>query len=279
MNKSCVEVDSFITDQEARGKSDNTVSTYRRIMMAFVEWLNNNGGNINDLTRYDVQAYIKSLEQEGKSASTIDKIFACLSVYAKYTDHHDIVDRIKRTRPQRQTQTAPKSLGELERKKLLRDVEKDGNLRDIAIIYILVHCGLRVSELVGLDRADITIYERSGSLTIRNSKSGESRVVPLAVDVRYHLTRYLETRTDNDSSLFLSNERKRVSVRTIQHMLSKYGTHPHALRHTFVRQLVKSGNDISTVAELAGHKDVNVTRRYSKPDELEKIAAIEKAFS
>ncbi|WP_040674871.1 tyrosine-type recombinase/integrase [Paenibacillus terrigena] len=274
-----MEVDLFIKDQEARGKSDNTVSTYRRIMMSFVEWLDTNGGDITDLTRYDVQSYIKSLEQDGKNASTIDKIFACLSVYARYTDHHDIVDRIKRTKPQRQTQTAPKSLGELERKALLRDVEKDRNLRDIAIIYTLVHCGLRVSELVALDISDIVIYERSGNLTVRYSKGGESRVVPLAVDVRYHLTRYLDTRTDNDIALFLSNERKRISVRTIQHMLSKYGTHPHALRHTFVRQLVKSGNDISTVAELAGHRDVNVTRRYSKPDEMEKIAAIEKAFS
>ncbi|WP_256720876.1 tyrosine-type recombinase/integrase [Paenibacillus sp. FSL F4-0100] len=69
------------------------------------------------------------------------------------------------------------------------------------------------------------MYERSGSLTVRNSKSGESRVVPLAVNVRYHLNRYLDTRTDCKDSLFISNERKRISVRTVQHMLSKYNTH------------------------------------------------------
>ncbi|MEK4731384.1 tyrosine-type recombinase/integrase [Paenibacillus sp. FSL L8-0641] len=279
MEKCCVEVLSFLKEQEALGKSENTVRTYMRIMNAFVSWIEPNGGEVNDLTRYDVQAYIKYLEQDGKSASTVDKVFACLSVYARFISRPDIVDRIKRTRPQRQTQTAPKSLSDLERKRILREVEKDGILRDIAIMYVLMQCGLRVSELCSLNRSDVTLSERGGKLIVRESKGGESRSLPLAVDVRYHISKYLDSRTDENEALFISNERKRISVRTVQHMLSKYGTHPHALRHTFVRTLVKSGNDIAVVAEMAGHKDVNVTRRYSKLDEQEMITAIERAFS
>ena len=90
---------------------------------------------------------------------------------------------------------------------------------------------------------------------------------------------YLEMRTDGDAALFLSNYRQRMSVRTVQHLLNDYGVHTHLMRHTFCRELVSNGVDISTVAELAGHADINVTRRYSKPSERELEQAIEKAFN
>ena len=80
-------------------------------------------------------------------------------------------------------------------------------------------------------------------------------------------------------ALFLSNYRQRISVRTVQYMLSKFGVHPHILRHTFCRELVRAGVDIATVAELAGHADINVTRRYSKPTVSELKQGIERAFS
>lgn len=72
---------------------------------------------------------------------------------------------------------------------------------------------------------------------------------------------------------------QRISVRAVQHMLSNYSVHPHALRHTFARELVSKGVDLSTVADLCGHADINVTRRYSKPTEKDLETAIAKAFS
>lgn len=174
---------------------------------------------------------------------------------------------------------APKCLERNERNSLLREVERKGNLRDIAITYTLLHCGLRISELVALNREDIIIKDRSGSLKVRNGKGNVARTVPLSAEVRLHLSRYLETRTDNDPALFLSNYKKRISVRACQHMLSAFGVHPHQCRHTFCRQLVSQGVDIATVAELAGHADVNVSRRYSMPTERELERAIERAFS
>ncbi|MBT9166113.1 MAG: Tyrosine recombinase XerC [Chloroflexi bacterium] len=70
-----------------------------------------------------------------------------------------------------------------------------------------------------------------------------------------------------------------MSARAVQHMLAVYGVHPHKLRHTFCRELVGKGIDIATVAEPAGHADVNTTRRYAKPTPRELEEAIEKAFS
>lgn len=88
----------------------------------------------------------------------------------------------------------------------------------------------------------------------------------------------MQTRRDTLAPLFLSNYRQRISIRAVQHMLKRFGIHPHELRHTFGRELVAAGTDISTVAELLGHADINVTRCYSKPTEKDIGNVIDKAF-
>lgn len=279
MEISCVEVNEFIAEQSALDKADNTVKTYHRIMNTFVTWLNANGGDISNLTRYDVQSYVKALENDGKAASTVDKVFACLSVYARYIGRDDVVSNVKRILPASKRNVAPKSLEPLDMKRILRDVERGGNLRDLAIVYTLLETGLRVSELCALDREDIAVSERGGSITVRDGKGGKMRVVPMSRDVRYHIAKYLDTRTDTNEALFLSNYKQRISIRAVQHMLTGYGTHPHALRHTFCRRLVSNGIDIASVADLAGHSDINVTRRYSKASADELANAIDQAFS
>ncbi|MBJ6361105.1 tyrosine-type recombinase/integrase [Paenibacillus sp. GCM10012307] len=278
MKKNVVEVQHFLSDQAGQGKAENTVTTYRRIMKAFCHWVDRNGGGLTELTRYDIQAYIKALEKEGKSASTVDKIYACIRVYARFIQRPDIVDHIRRIKPQNNRQAAPKSLENLEIKRLKREVEKDCNKRDIAIVYLLLETGVRVSELCSLNRTDVVVQERSGVMKVRNGKGGKERMIPLSRECRYHIVQYLQVRQDDEVSLFLSNQNIRLSVRAVQHMLKKYGTHPHALRHTFARRLVAEGIDISTIAELTGHSDINMTRRYSKPSQAELAEAIERAF-
>lgn len=271
-------IEGFKQAQEADGKSANTVKAYGRQLNAFARWLDESGGNLAEVTRHDVQSYIKSLESAGKAPTTIKGVFAALSVFARYIDRPATVEnvRIPDVRPTRNI--APKSLEHKEYNRLLREVERDGNPRSIAIVYTLLYTGLRVSELVALDRNDLTIGERSGHVQVRNGKGGISRVVPLPAEARHHIRRYLDSRQDDNPALFLSNYRSRMTVRSVQRVLAKYGANPHALRHTYCRRLVKSGVDIATVAEVAGHADVNVTRRYAapSPDEIEK--AVEGAF-
>ncbi|MDF2925901.1 MAG: site-specific tyrosine recombinase XerC [Paenibacillaceae bacterium] len=278
MEKFVAEVQQFLGAQEGLGKAENTVITYRRIMEAFGCWLDQNGGELSELTRYDVQAYINSLERDGKHPATVDKIYACISVYARFIRRPEIVENIKRIKPQNKRQTAPKSLGELEIKRLKREVEKCGSKRDTAIVYMLLETGVRVSELCALNREDTSINERSGEMIVRQAKGGKSRSLPLSREVRYHLSLYLSTRDDAHPALYISTRMQRLSSRAVQHMLSKFGTHPHALRHSFARRLVASGTDISTVATLTGHSDINMTKRYSLPTSKELAAAIDRAF-
>lgn len=280
MRKSCAEViDQFINDQLANGKSNNTAKTYQQSLSAFAEWLTVAGGDLIDLTRHDVQSYVRSLQDSSKSAATIGKVFACLSVFARYIDRPHAVENVRIPEQRKLRNIAPGSLERTKRNRLLRAVERDGNVRDIAITYTLLLTGLRVSELCALDRSDIIIGERSGKVTVRDGKGGISRSVPLSPEARLYLSKYLATRNDGDPALFVSNYRQRIAARTVQHMLAKYGVHPHELRHTFCRELVGSGVDIATVADLAGHSDINVTRRYSKPSARDLEHAIDRAFS
>lgn len=151
MGKSCVEViDQFLTDQLAKGKSELTVKTYGRELEKFSEWLKESGGDITTLTRYDVQSYIKYLEGSSKSATTINKVFASISVFAKFTNNPPAVENIRMPEYRKTRNIAPKSLERKDRNKLLRDIERSGSLRNIALAYTLLLTGLRVSELVAL---------------------------------------------------------------------------------------------------------------------------------
>jgi integrase/recombinase XerD len=282
VEKHCAEViEKFRVAQIDEGKSPLTAKTYVHTLTKFHEWLLKNEGDINELTRHDVQSYINHLDMSGMSASTINKSFAAICVFARYVKLPGIVDNIRVPEFRKQTNVAPKSLERNDKNRLLREVERKGNLRDIAIAYVLLHTGIRVSELVALNVDDVAMGERSGHVIVRHGKGNVARKVPLSAEARHHLGKYLELRGDKHAALFLANNNgwHRISVRTVQQMLKNHGVHPHQLRHTFCHDLVGSGVDISTVAELAGHSDINVTRRYSKPTQAELEKAIEQAFS
>jgi len=271
-------IEGFVRDLQAKGNSPSTVKTYTRIIGEFASWLKGNGADLNRLTRVDVQQYIHYLEEKENSASTIENKFAALSVLAHYLGVTDVLQHIRRPEVRKLRHVAPKSLDRNERNRLLREVERTRKPRDIAIVYLLLYTGIRVSELVSLNREDVVISQRKGSVTVRKGKGNISRTIPLPPQARLQLFLYLQTRTDDHPALFLSNYQRRISVRSVQRVLEKFGVHPHQLRHTYCRELVGAGVDIATVAELAGHADINVTRRYAKPSPKELEQAIEKAF-
>lgn len=278
MKKSRSEVNDFVKYLQDEGKKKNTIDTYKKIIESFAEWLEQNGGELDELTRFDVQLYIKHLEGNGRSPSTVDKVFACIRVFTRFIGELDVTDNIQRIKPKSKKGIAPKSLNRLEKNQLLRDVEKDGNLRNIAIIYTLLYTGVRPTELSYLEKSQLSISERKGSIEVRKTKNGQERIIPLAKDLRYHLQRYLDSRTDELEPLFISNFKKRISRQTIYDVVNKYGIHPYVLRHTFARQLISKGTDLMTVAYLMGHSDINTTKIYTSPRHDEIEDAINNAF-
>lgn len=272
-------IGDFLHYLESDGCSQGTIKNYIRSIREFSEWLKKNDGDITRLTRIDVQQYIYSLEQKGNLATTIENKFAAISVLARYLEASHALRNVRRPEVRKSRYIAPKSLDRNDRNRVLREVERTRNLRSIALVHLFLYTGLRVSEMVALDRDDVTIGERSGSIRVRKGKGNVSRTVPLPIEARLQLRQYLQSRTDHNPALFLSNYQKRIAVRSVQRILEKFGVHPHQLRHTYCRELVSAGVDIATVAELAGHADINVTRRYAKPTEQELEQAVERAFS
>jgi integrase/recombinase XerD len=271
-------IDDFIAFQNAQRNSEGTIKLYSGIIKEFSKWLERNDSHLAYLTRLDVQNYIKHLSEKGLSASTVENKLAAISSLLRFLGEIDIIQNLRKPENFRPRNISPRPLDKNKRNKMLRVLERSKNLRNLAIAYLLLYTGIRVSELVALNKQDIICEERSGTVTIKNGKGNIERNIPLPVEARTHIKNYLNTHKDTEEALFLSNYKKRISVRSIQRVFEKFDIHPHLLRHTYCRELVLAGIDISTVADLAGHRDINVTRRYSKPTVIEIEDAIEKAF-
>jgi integrase/recombinase XerD len=272
-------IDDFSQWLAEADKSDNTIKTYRAVLNQFHEWLLSEGMDLNHLKKKDVQQYITYLESQNKSLATVEKAFATISMFARFLKKLDVVQDIKRKQKDKKNQEAPDSLTLDECNHLLAEVKKDGNPRDIAIVYVLLHTGIRVSELCGLNQDDINLTTNQSSLTVHESRGEKGRTIPLSKEVKYYLEKYITSQNNDKEFLFESNFHQRITPRAVQYMLKKYNVTPHKLRHTFCNQLVQKGIDIAVVAELAGHLDINVTKKYLKSPVQNLDSAIKQAFS
>ena len=146
-------------------------------------------------------------------------------------------------------------------------------LRDLAMMTLLLGTGLRVSECVGLNINDVDF--RNGGLRIHR-KGGKEVIVYFGAEVEYALQDYLSEREHivpeegSEEALFLSMQRKRINVRSVEKMVKKYAQlvtplkkiTPHKLRSTYGTNLYRETGDIYLVADVLGHADVNTTRRH-----------------
>lgn len=259
-----------------KGKSNTTIKTYHHALQQFESWLIEHGTDLKGYARSDVQQYIDTLLKD-KSVATVNKIWNAIKKYSKWANKHEAIEDIRVTAPVDLKEVAPSALTKVERSRLIREIDRTGNKRDLAILLTLLNTGARVSELVNINRADIQITDRKGTVRIVG-KGNKERVIPLNADARRAITKYLEERTDSNEALFLSNRMERISVRSVQHLINQYGFNVHKLRHTFITDLVRSGQDISVVKSLSGHSSTDMVMRYSKASEEDKQRAIENLY-
>lgn len=146
-------------------------------------------------------------------------------------------------------------------------------VRDLALITLLLGTGIRVSECVGLDLNDVDF--NNDGIKIRR-KGGYESIIYFGDEVRDSLVEYLKERativplTGSDESLFLSMQKKRISVKAVENLVKKYAglvtklktITPHKLRSTYGTSLYRETGDIYLVADVLGHKDVNTTKKH-----------------
>jgi len=167
---------------------------------------------------------------------------------------------------------------ELQRLFSVIETDKESGLRDRAILEVLFSTGLRVSELVNLNKEQVNL--ETGEFGVIG-KGGKARVVFLSKNAKAWLQKYLQKRQDAYSPLFirysgpktkgLTNQANRLSVRSIERMIDKYRKKagilirigPHVLRHSFASDLLSHGADLRSVQEMLGHKNIATTQIYT----------------
>ena len=247
-------IENFCVWLQEQKKSENTIKTYKRELEKYQEWLQEKGTGLHLLKKVDIQSYIYYLEDQQKSITTIDKTAGVIRTFAKYLGKPELTFGldIKPVEKNNEIET----LSTKEYNELLEKVKEDDNLRNTTIVVVLLHTGIRVSELCSLERSHIDVESRE--LTV--DKNDEQRVIPLSNEAREYLSSYLDSHSYQ--AIFVSNIGERLSERAVQYMLKKYNVTPQILRHTFCQRLIDNKVDVETVARLAGHKDINVTKKY-----------------
>jgi integrase/recombinase XerC len=185
------------------------------------------------------------------------------------------------------TKKAPVALRGETRRRADRILHTWSDVRDRAVIGMLRYAGVRKSEVCALDVEDVPMSARTGEVRIVG-KGDKLREVPLHRILRPYLAEWLEVRrhlaaAETTPALFLGARGDRLAPRTVNNIVDRFGAaanldpcYPHLLRDTWITELIRDrGVDIVTVAELAGHEDIETTRRYAGPNDEDRAAAVD----
>lgn len=281
----------FADHLAAAGRSAHTVRAYARDVALFAEWfLGTNGKALTPeaITPIDLRQYRSYLlTVQGRKPATVNRKLASLSAFCTWARGEGLLEAnpVEGIAPVEEVRPAPKWLDKRAQYALLRAVQERGKARDIALITLMLHTGLRVSEVANLRRGDVRISPRQGTLTVRGGKGGKYRTVPLNADARKALGAYLEERPAIRGEDFLFVGQRGGALRSpgIYYLVQRYaydarleGVTPHTLRHTFGKNLVDAGVPLDRVAQLLGHESVDTTRLYTTPSEQDLQREVEK---
>jgi site-specific recombinase XerC len=182
--------------------------------------------------------------------------------------------------------TAPKAMDANAEIRWLRAVESWPHARDRAMALLPFYAGLRIGDVVALDVDDVRISARKGVLRVFG-KGGKTREVPVHAALAMLLQAWLDERAGwpgatSERALFLSRRNGRLTARAASDVFAAIATHAgledattaHVGRHTFVTRLIRGGEDLVTVAELAGHARLETLKVYSQPTDDDKHNAL-----
>ncbi|MGI9951386.1 tyrosine-type recombinase/integrase [Moorellaceae bacterium AZ2] len=269
---------AFVTALRSEGSADHTILNYASDLEDFSSWyLGTTGEELKPelVTSLDLAEYRQYLMRvrEFKPA-TINRKMAAIRKWLDVARRQGLIDRVPEfPKGVARQKLAPRALERKEQNALIRAVERSGNARDEAIVKVLLFCGLRVSELVNLNLEDVELGEKSGKIRVRYGKGAKDREVPVKLEARKALAKYLSVRPhDPHCSKVFVGQRGPLTDRAVRKILEKYAYQahiqdlsPHVLRHTCAKNLVDSGVDLVKVAAILGHESLDTTAVYTQP--------------
>ena len=286
-------IPTFFNDLEAEGVSPHTVRAYGNDLRAWAQWYGQTTGGqaLTAADPRDIRDYQGYLVRQGLKPATINRRLNAMRRFYKWATRKGLADEDPfedlRVGVKVQKQTAPKWLTEKEQRRLLRAVREFGRkdrLRDMAIIRLGMDAGLRLSEIAALTLDDIELNARSGWVQVRYGKGGKAREVPLSVEARKALRSWLAEREDHrhaDDPHLLLGQRGPLAGPGVYRIVKKYGQKadiegltPHALRHTFAKNLIDAGRPLTVMAALMGHESLNTLAIYTRPSREDLLRAV-----
>ena len=264
--------------------SIHTRRSYLQRVKTFLTWLSDTPDGelaLDDSAERDFQVreFKGAMLTRGASPSTINGILSAIDNF--YLSRGMVAG--KKVKRLDLPKLAPKALEPEEEKRLLKTIQRT-TLRNRALILLLWHTGLRISETAALNVGDVTLTARTGSVAVRCGKGMKQRTIGINSELREALIQYMAkqaSRADHEP-FFVSQKKSRLSVASIDRIVRQLGTQAgielsaHRMRHQFISSLVRKGTDLVMVAALAGHDRLETVKRYSMPTEDEKQAALEK---
>ena len=259
-------VAAFVAAKRIEGCSEKTLAYYQNTIQAMISGI---GKTAQQITTEDLRAYLTEYQNEHKiSRVTIDNIRRILSSFFSWLEDEDYIVKSPVRRIHKvKTAKIIKDTYTDEALELMRD--NAPSLRDLAIIDLLASSGMRVGELVTLNRDDINFAERE---CVVFGKGDKERLVYFDARTKIHLQNYLGDRSDDNSALFVSLKfpHNRLQIGGVETMLRELGrqlnltkVHPHKFRRTLATSAIDKGMPIEQVQQLLGHQKIDTTMHYA----------------
>mgnify|MGYP001004623316 FL=1 len=256
----------FISAKRIEGCSEKSLKYYKMVIENMFVSLKT---SIRDLTTSDLRTYLACYQQERKSSKvTIDNMRRIFSSFFGWLEDEDYILKspVRRIHKIKTDKTIKETFSD-EGLELLRDTCHE--IRDLAMIDLLASTGMRVGELVRLNREDINFYERE---CLVFGKGNSERIVYFDARTKIHLINYLDSREDDNPALFVSlvSPYNRLLIGGVETRLRQIGekadlnkVHPHKFRRTLATRAIDKGMPIEQVQHLLGHVKIDTTMHYA----------------
>ncbi len=259
--------------------SPRTCDSYQRDLLRLAEWLGRSGFVAwQRVTNHDLRRYVATLSREGLSGRSIARHLSATRRFYQFL----LREKLASDNPALDIR-APKSgrrlprVADVDQLNHLLDGQPDDPLevRDLCMFELMYSSGLRLAELASLDLDTVDL--RSGEVRVVG-KGGKERLLPVGRKAIAAIEAWLTYREAlanvGEAALFVSQRGERLSHRSIQARLSRWGIsrgadqklHPHLLRHSFASHMLESSGDLRAVQELLGHADIATTQVYTHLD-------------
>ncbi len=259
-------VDMFLSAKRIEGCSEKTLKYYQSTIQTMIDRVDK---SICHIVTDDIRCYLTEYQAlNGSSKVTIDNIRRILSSFFSWLEDEDYILKSPVRRIHKvKTGTNIKETYSDETLELMRD--NCTELRDLAMIDMLASTGMRVGEMVLLNREDIDFNERE---CVVFGKGDKERIVYFDARTKIHLQNYLQSRKDTNSALFVSLQSpyNRMKIGGIEMRLRQFGkrlglnkVHPHKFRRTLATMAIDKGMPIEQLQQLLGHKRIDTTLQYA----------------